>query len=79
MLVVSSCAQLSQCVLRWRNPSKHCHANHLPPAGYVLDPEYHKHDVLGNMEVQQGFMRTAKKLFPDVDLAILTADLTKFR
>ena len=59
--------------------TQHCIANHLLPAGYVLDPEYRKHDVMANLEVQQGFMRLAKKLLPDEDLATLTVDLMKFR
>ena len=49
------------------------------PAGSVLDPEYKKHDALANMEVQQGFVRMAQKLLPDVDLTTLTVELMRFR
>ena len=58
---------------------QHSFANHMLPVGYVLDPEYSKHDVMADMEVQQGFVRTAQKLLPDVDLTTLTVDLMKFR
>ena len=62
---------------------RHSIAGPLLPAGYVLDPEYMSHDVMGIPEVAQGFLRYAKRMLPDEPMTNLAqkldAELKKFR
>ena len=48
-------------------------------AGYVLDPEYLKHDVMGIAEMAIGFVPQTRRMLPDVSMAKLTSELTGFR
>ena len=54
-------------------------ADHMLPAGYVLDPEYLKHDVMGIPEVAIGFVRQTKRMLPGASMANLTSELMRFR